>query len=81
MHGWGDLADRLHSMSRRQAWAEMAAEIPDDVLDAFSVSGDAATVAAGLKARYGDVIDRISLYTPYDVEPSQLSAVTAALRT
>lgn len=80
VHGWGDLADRLHSMSRRQAWAEMATEIPDDVLDAFSVSGDAAAVAAGLKARYGDVINRISLYTPYDVDPAQLSAVTAALR-
>jgi probable F420-dependent oxidoreductase len=80
MHGWGDLADRLHSMSRRQAWAEMAAEIPDDVLDAFSVSGDAAAVAAGLRSRYGDVIDRLSLYTPYDVDPAQLSAVTAALR-
>src|SRR3954451_1296661 len=65
MHGWGDLADRLNVMSRRQAWAEMAAEIPDDVLDAFAVSGDAAQVAAGLTARYGDVIDRISLYTPY----------------
>jgi probable F420-dependent oxidoreductase len=80
MHGWGDLADRLHSMSRRQAWVEMAAEIPDDVLDAFSVSGDAAAVAAGLRSRYGDVIDRLSLYTPYDVDPAQLSAVTAALR-
>ena len=80
MHGWGDLADKLTVMSRRQAWAEMAAEIPDDVLDAFSVAGDAAAVAAGLKARYGDVIDRLSLYTPYDVDPAQLSAVTAALR-
>lgn len=81
MHGWGELADRLNAMSRRQAWAEMAAEIPDDVLDAFAVTGDAAAVAAGLRARYGDVIDRISLYTPYDVDPSQPAAVTAALRT
>ncbi len=80
MHGWGELADRLHRMSRRQAWAEMAAAIPDDVLDAFAVSGDAATVAAGLTARYGDVINRISLYTPYDVAPSQAAAVRAALR-
>jgi probable F420-dependent oxidoreductase len=80
MHGWGDLADRLNVMSRRQAWAEMAAEIPDDVLDAFSVSGNAAEVAAGLTTRYADVIDRISLYTPYDVDPAQLAAVTAALR-
>jgi probable F420-dependent oxidoreductase len=80
MHGWGELADKLNVMSRRQAWAEMAAEIPDDVLDAFAVSGDAAEVAAALTARYADVIDRISLYTPYDVDPVQLTEVTAALR-
>jgi probable F420-dependent oxidoreductase len=80
MHGWGDLADRLNVMSRRQAWAEMAAEIPDDVLDAFAVSGTAAEVAAGLTARYAGMIDRISLYTPYEVDPAQLAAVTAALR-
>src|SRR4051812_42833309 len=81
LHGWGDLAERLNAMSRRQAWAEMAAEIGDDVLDAFAVSGDAAAVAAGLRARFGDVIDRISLYTPYDADPGQLAAATAALRT
>jgi probable F420-dependent oxidoreductase len=80
MHGWGELADKLNVMSRRQAWAEMAAEIPDDVLAAFAVSGDAAEVAAALTARYADVIDRISLYTPYDVDPVQLTEVTAALR-
>jgi probable F420-dependent oxidoreductase len=80
LHGWGELGDRLNAMSRRQAWAAMAEEITDDVLDAFAVSGDAPTVAAGLRARFGDVVDRISLYTPYDVDPAQLTAVTRALR-
>jgi probable F420-dependent oxidoreductase len=79
-HGWGDLGDRLNAMSRRQAWAEMADAIGDDVLDTFAVSGDAATVAAALRSRFGDVVDRISLYTPYAADPAQLAAVTAALR-
>jgi probable F420-dependent oxidoreductase len=79
-HGWGDLADRLTAMSRRQAWPEMAAAIGDDVLDAFAVAGDATEVAQRLRERFGDIIDRISLYTPYDVDPAQLAAVTAALR-
>jgi probable F420-dependent oxidoreductase len=79
-HGWGDLHERLNAMSRRQAWAEMGDAIGDDVLDAFAVSGDAAAVAAGLRTRFGDIADRISLYTPYDVDPVQLAAVTAALR-
>jgi len=79
-HGWGDLYERLNAMSRRQAWAEMGDAIGDEVLDAFAVSGDAAAVAAGLRSRFGDLADRISLYTPYDADPAQLAAVTAALR-
>ena len=79
-HGWGDLHERLNAMSRGQAWAEMADAIGDDVLDTFAVSGDAAAVAAGLQTRFGDIVDRISLYTPYPADPAQLAAVAAALR-
>jgi probable F420-dependent oxidoreductase len=80
MHGWGDLADKLNAMSRRQAWAEMADTIDDEVLAAFAVSGNATEVAAQLRSRFGDVIDRISLYTPYEVDPAQVAAVAAAVR-
>ena len=80
LHGWGELADRLNALSRRQAWAEMAAEIDDEVLGTFAVTGDAAGVAAGLRERFGGVLDRISFYTPYAVEPEQLAALSSALR-
>ena len=79
-HGWGELADRLAGLARRQAWTEMAAAIGDDVLATFAVAGDPATVAAGLRDRFGAVVGRISLYTPYAVEPALVAAVTAALR-
>jgi len=77
LHGWGELADQLNALSRRQAWAEMAALITDDVLDTFAVSGD---VARALRDRFGGTIDRISLYTPYEVDPALTSAVREALR-
>jgi probable F420-dependent oxidoreductase len=80
LHGWGELADRLNALSRRQAWDEMAAAITDDVLDAFAVSGDAAAVAAGLRDRFGGVIGRISLYLPYPAEPAQVAAIRVGLR-
>ncbi|MGK5685189.1 TIGR03617 family F420-dependent LLM class oxidoreductase [Actinoplanes sp. URMC 104] len=67
LHGWGELADRLNTLSRRQAWDEMTALISDEVLDTFAVTGD---VAANLRARFGALVDRISLYTPYDVDPA-----------
>lgn len=80
-HGWGELADKLNAMSRRQEWAAMAEAIGDEVLDAFAVSGNAVEVARGLEQRYGDIVDRISLYTPYPVDAAELAAVTTALRT
>jgi probable F420-dependent oxidoreductase len=81
LHGWAELGDRLNVLSRRGSWDEMAAEIPDDVLDAFAVAGDPASVAAGLRDRFGSAIDRISLYTPYEADRYQLAAVRSAIRT
>ncbi|WP_030441587.1 TIGR03617 family F420-dependent LLM class oxidoreductase [Actinoplanes subtropicus] len=69
LHGWGDLADRLNHLSRQRAWAEMAGLISDDVLDTFAVGGD---VARGLRDRFAGLVDRISFYTPYEVEPELL---------
>ncbi len=76
-HGWGELADRLNALSRRQAWPEMTALVGDDVLDTFAVGGD---VAAGLRDRFGATIGRISLYTPYEVDPALVAAVRADLQ-
>jgi probable F420-dependent oxidoreductase len=78
LHGWGSLADELNGLSRRQAWAEMAALITDDVLDTFAIAGD---VAAGLRDRFAGTIDRISLYTPYPVDPALVDAVREDLTT
>jgi probable F420-dependent oxidoreductase len=80
LHGWGELHEKLNAMSRRQAWTEMAEVIDDDVLAAFAVAGTPAEVAAQVSARFGDVVSRVSLYTPYRVDPADLGAVAAALR-
>jgi probable F420-dependent oxidoreductase len=79
-HGWGDLHERLNQLSRRAAWPEMGELIDDDVLSAFAVAGSPAEVAAAVRTRFGDVVDRISLYLPYEADPEQLRATTAALR-
>lgn len=76
LHGWGELADRLNGLSRRQAWDEMAGLITDDVLGTFAVGGD---VAKGLRDRFGDLIDRLSFYTPYEVDADELNALRAAV--
>ena len=50
-------------------------------LGTFAVAGDAAQVAAAVRKRFGDVITRISLSTPYTPDRADLAAVAAALRT
>ena len=80
MHGWGALGEQLNGLSRRGAWRDMGDLIGDDVLDAFAVSGDAASVAAGLIARFRSMVDRIALYTPYPVDAAQIAIVTELLR-
>jgi len=80
LHGWESLHERLNTLSRRQAWDEMAGAIDDDVLDAFAVAGSPPTIAATLRSRFGDAVTRLSLYLPYAVDPSLVAQVAAAFR-
>jgi Luciferase-like monooxygenase len=80
LHGWGELHAQLNQLSRRQEWAEMGKLVTDEVLEAFAVSGNPAHVAAAVRQRFGDVVDRVSLYMPYEPDRAEVNAVTAALR-
>jgi hypothetical protein len=58
----------------------MAAAVDDSVLAEFAVTGTPTEVAGQLRERFGDVVDRLSLNTPYEIEPSVLVEVLASLR-
>jgi probable F420-dependent oxidoreductase len=75
LHGWGDLQDELNRMSKEGRWAEMGELIDDEVLDAFAVVGEPERIGPGLSERYGDVVDRISFYAPYQSDPDRWTAV------
>jgi probable F420-dependent oxidoreductase len=60
-HGLGALQPRLRQMTRVGAWAQMAGEIGDVVLDLFCVTGGPEAIAAGLGQRWGGLVDQISL--------------------
>ncbi|MEJ8279646.1 TIGR03617 family F420-dependent LLM class oxidoreductase [Pseudonocardia spirodelae] len=79
-HGRGELADRLGGLSRHQAWEEMAGLVDDDLLDLFAVAGDPARVAAAIVERYGGLVDRVSLNTPYDADPALVLDTVTRLR-
>ncbi len=80
LHGWGDLQDRLNSLSKAGQWVEMGSLITDEVLQTFAVVGEPESIAPELHKRYGDVIQRISFYAPYKSDPQRWGKVMAALR-
>ena len=59
LHGWDDLAAKLHHMSKTGQWKKMAAEVPDDVVDAFGVSATYDTLPPAIEARFGGVSDTV----------------------
>jgi probable F420-dependent oxidoreductase len=61
LHGLGDLGRKLNAMSKEGKWAEMAAEIPDEVVHLFSAVGTHAEIARAIEQRFGGLSDAVSL--------------------
>ena len=78
LHGWDDLHVELHRMSRGGDWASMPALIDDEVLHTFAAVGQPNDAAAQIAERFGTLIDRFTLYTPYPLdEQTRLTLITA----
>ena len=78
LHGWASLHTDLHQLSVRGRWAAMTGLIDDTVLHTFAVVGHADSVGAEIHRRFGDIVDRYTLYTPYPLpEQARLRIVTS----
>ncbi|MBW3665961.1 MAG: TIGR03617 family F420-dependent LLM class oxidoreductase [Actinobacteria bacterium] len=60
--GW-DFHERLHAMSRRGEWAEMAAVVPDEAVLEVGVAAPLDRLADAIRQRYGDRVQRLGFYT------------------
>jgi probable F420-dependent oxidoreductase len=80
LHGWAGLSDELHELSLQGRWKDMGTIIDDDVLNTFAVVAEPGQVAAELLRRYGDLMTRMSLYTPYDIGFEITAQIVAELR-
>ncbi len=80
LHGWGELQDELNALSKRGRWDEMAGVVTDEVLHTFAVVGDPGSVAAEVRRRYGDVVDRLTLTAAHAPDPERWAPVFTALR-
>src|SRR5690606_7086520 len=80
IHGWGGLQEQLNTLSKQGEWEKMGTLIDDEVLNTFAVVGAPEGIAPELSKRYGDIIQRISFYSPYASDPERWAAVMDALR-
>ena len=54
--------------------------ITDEMLETFAVIAPPAELAAGIVARYGDVLDRVSFDAPYTSNPELWPRLVADLK-
>jgi alkanesulfonate monooxygenase SsuD/methylene tetrahydromethanopterin reductase-like flavin-dependent oxidoreductase (luciferase family) len=74
------VAGELRTLSRTGRWDDMAALIDDDVLTAFAVVAEPDRVAPELLRRYGDIMTRMTLYTPYHADAGLVAAIAAEIQ-
>jgi probable F420-dependent oxidoreductase len=80
IHGWGGLQEELNGLSKQGEWVKMGTLIDDEILNTFAVVGPPEQIAPELGRRYGDVINRISFYAPYQSDPDRWSQVLADIK-
>ena len=80
IHGWGGLQGELNTLSKQGEWEKMGTLIDDEILNTFAVVGEPEAIAPELTRRYGDIIERISFYAPYQSDPRRWRAVLDALK-
>ena len=80
LHGWGELHPELNTLSKRGEWVQMGELINDDILNTFAVVAPLDQVAAEVRSRFGDLVDRFSFYAPYKVDPEMWKGVVAGFK-
>ena len=66
LHGWGDVVDRLHALSKRGEWQKMGSEVGEDMMRELVVEGTWDEMGGILRKRYRGLVDRVRLYVPFD---------------
>jgi len=81
LHGWEELHERLHALSRAGAWAQMADLIDDEVLDAFAVIAEPEDVMAAVHDRFAGQVNRVIVHGALDPGLDVWRGVLAGART
>lgn len=80
VHGWGDLHTELHHLSKIGDWAAMTKVVDDDILRTFAITGEPSRVGRDIVARFGGLVDRFTLYTPYPLSNAARAVIVDGVR-
>jgi probable F420-dependent oxidoreductase len=79
-HGWDDLGMKLHGMSKRGEWKQMAAEVPDEVVRCFAAVGTYDEIPKAIAERFGGLTDTATLSFPADTDRDLVQQVVNDVR-
>ena len=82
-HGFEALGKELSMLARERRFADMAALVPDALLDAVAVSAEPAKVGEAIRARYaGDLVQRVYPYAPIPADDphGRFAALVAGIK-
>jgi probable F420-dependent oxidoreductase len=80
LHGWGELQTELHTLSKQDRWDEMGLLVTDEILHTFAVVGSPEDVPGLLRDRFDGLVDRVSIYQPYEAATDVTPRILAGLR-
>jgi probable F420-dependent oxidoreductase len=78
--GRAELQSELAGLVRQGRWDELGGRIPDDLLDAVAICGTPLECAERLRAKVGDVADRLALFTPVTPTDGVMAQLLSSLR-
>lgn len=79
LHGLEELGERLRPYPAAGRWDEMAALIPDDVLELFAIVARYDELEARIREKYEGLADTLSLFVPTDVDPAGLGEALSGI--
>ncbi len=66
-HGWEDLNPKLRTLVAQNRWDDLPSVVPDEVVDAFCISGTYDRISGLIGERLGGLIDMIGFPLPDDL--------------
>lgn len=60
-HGWKHIGEKLHELSQKQRWDDMADLVTDEMVATFAIEAKPDEIITVARETYGDVADRIIL--------------------